>query len=147
MKVKDLIFASPVLSKAKLTRMDDLDKFNVIKAVRAIRIVTHEYDELVKDAQEKFKGENHDEMVLKAEVWNVKHSSGAPIPPEERADFDELNGYFSEYNRLMNKFRSDEAEKEVSCDYPRLTEDAFGSLVSSNDFTVEEILSIQTVLM
>ena len=147
MKVKDLIFASPVLSKAKLTRMDDLDKFNVIKAVRAIRIVTNEYDELVKDAQEKFKGENHDEMVLKAEVWNMKHSSGAPIPSEERADFAELNGYFSEYNRLMNKFRSDEAEKEVSCDYPRLTEEAFGSLVSSNDFTVEEILAIQTVLM
>lgn len=147
MKVKDLIFASPVLSKAKLTRMDDSDKFSVIKAVRAIRVLTNEYDELVKDAQEKFKGENHDEMVLKAELWNGKHSSGAPIPPEERADFVELNGYFSEYNRLMNKFRSDEAEKEVSCNYPRLTEEAFGSLVSSNDFTVEEILAIQTVLM
>lgn len=147
MKVKDLILASPLLKKAKLTKMDDADKFIVIKAVRAIQKVINEYEELADAAQEKFKGENHEEMVKKAIDWNERHPKGEDIPADERAEFTKLNGYFANLNRLMNKFRSEEAEKDVTCDYPNLKEEAFANLISSNDFTVEEIIALQNVLM
>ena len=45
-----------LLNDSKLTKMEDKDKFIVIKAVRKLKPIAADFDDFQKDAQEKLKG-------------------------------------------------------------------------------------------
>ena len=136
MKVGDVVFAFRLLSGAKLSKMDDADKFKVIKATRAFRTTAKDFDEFLKDAQEKLKPENFEEMQESAK--NMKDLS-----EEDKA---KLNAFFSDYQKKIESCIEEETKKEVETVFEKLSEDAFGKLVSSNDFTVNDIMALQDAL-
>ena len=82
MQTKQVIEAYALINKSKLTKMEDADKFTVIKAIRALKPIYTAYEEYIKDAQEKLKGENHDEMVKKGEEFNRNNKNVADLTPE-----------------------------------------------------------------
>ena len=57
MKTIEITNIFAVLNEAKLTKMEDADKFKVIKALRAIKPIAKGYEDFVEDAKNKLKGE------------------------------------------------------------------------------------------
>ena len=147
MKVSDCVNALSILKEAKLTKMEDKEKLTVIKAVRALDKVVKEYEALVKEVKEKLKDERFKEMSRRGEDFNASHREGQTLTTKEQQEVKELNAYFGNYNRRLDEVLKADYEREVTVEYERLTEDAFGRLVASNDFTVQGIINIEAVLV
>lgn len=143
MKTRQVVEVYNTLNGAKLSKMDDKDKFLVIKAMRQLKPVSAAYEEFVKDAQEKLKGEDFGEIQKKAQQWQ-EEGENTTLSLEERRH---INIYLNDYTKKVNECVSEEGEKENDLTYERLSEEAFAKLVASNDFDVKTIMSLQEALM
>ena len=144
MKTIEITNIFAVLNEAKLTKMEDADKFKVIKALRAIKPIAKGYEDFVEDAKNKLKGEDFDNMSEKAQAWN-KDNQGKKVGELAQEEIDNLNAintYFAEYNKRVEACVKEEAEKEVELTFDKLSEEAFGKLVASNDWTCGQIMAL-----
>lgn len=149
MKVIDIINAYNVLNAAKLNKLADADKFTVIRAMRALKPIHTDYEEAVKDAQERLKPEDFDALQKRAADWNATHKDKQlkDLTPEERTTLEGINAAYRDYTTKVEECIRDIAEKEKELDYTRLTEEAFGKLLESNpDWTMQQILAVADVL-
>ena len=121
-----------VLSGAKLTKMDDADKFLVIKALRVLKPIAESFDAYKRDASERLKPEDIDSIVEKAQKWNE-------LTEEERAS---INKSLIAYNNSVNKCIADELAAEVEVEYQKLSESAFEKLMASNDWEASKALLV-----
>lgn len=143
MKTSEIVRAYRTINDAKLTRMEDADKFRVIRAIRQMKPVAASFDAFVEDARERLKPEGWDGMQRKARQWQEEGDKTA-LSVEERR---EINRYFTDYNDRVEECVREEAEREPELDYGRLSEDAFGRFIASNDFDVKTVLELQDALM
>ena len=99
MKVIDIVNAYNVLNAAKLAKMQDTDKFTVIRAMRALKPIQADYEAAVRDAQERLKPEDFDALQKKAADWNATHKDKklTDLTPEERATLDGINAAYRDY--------------------------------------------------
>ena len=144
MKTIEITNIYVVLNEAKLTKMDDADKFKVIKVLRVIKPVAKGYEDFVEDVKNKLKGDDHDKMIEKAQAWN-KDNQGKKVNELTQEQIDELNAintYFVEYNKRVESCLKEEAEKEVELTFDKLSEEAFSKLVASNDWTCSQIMAL-----
>lgn len=149
MKTIDVVNAFSALNGAKLAKMEDKEKFTLIKAMKALKPIKNEYEDFVKDAREKLKGDNHEDMLKRVEEWRTKHNDTKPadFTAAELKELNEINTYFNDYNKKVEECVKEEADKEVSPEYVRLSEDAFGRLLTSNDdWDVEKMMLAAEVL-
>lgn len=149
MKTIEIVNAYNALNGAKLAKMEDKEKFTLIKAMKVLKPIKNDYEDFVKDAREKLKGDNHEDMVKRVEEWRTKHNDTKPgdFTPAELKELNEINTYFNDYNKKVEECVKEEADKEVTPEYARLTEDAFGRLLASNnDWDVEKSLMVSEVL-
>ena len=149
MKTIDVVNAFSALNGAKLAKMEDKEKFTLIKAMKALKPIKNEYEDFVKDAREKLKGDNHEDMLKRVEEWRTKHNDTKPsdFTAAELKELNEINAYFNDYNKKVEECVKEEADKEVSSEYVRLSEDAFGRLLTSNDdWDVEKMMLAAEVL-
>lgn len=121
-----------VLSGAKLTKMDDADKFLVIKALRVLKPIADSFEAYKRDASERLKPEDFDSIVEKAQKWNE-------LTEEERAS---INKSLIAYNNSVNKCIADELAAEVEVEYQKLSESAFEKLMASNDWEASKALLV-----
>lgn len=149
MKTIDIINAYNVLNAAKLTKLADADKFTVIRAMRALKPIYTDYEDAVKDAQERLKPEDFDALQKRAADWNATHKDKklSDLTPEERTTLEGINTAFRDYTEKVEQCVRDIAETEKTLDYTRLTQDAFGKLLESNpEWKMQEILGVADVL-
>ena len=144
MKTIEITNIYVVLNEAKLTKMDDADKFKVIKILRVIKPVAKGYEDFVEDVKNKLKADDHDKMTEKAQAWN-KDNQGKKVNELTQEQIDELNTintYFAEYNKRVENCLKEESEKEVELTIDKLSEEAFSKLVASNDWTCGQIMAL-----
>lgn len=149
MKTIDIVNAYNVLNGAKLAKMQDADKFTVIRAMRALKPIQTDYEAAVKDAQERLKPEDFDALQKKAADWNATHKDKklTDLTPEERTTLDGINAAYRDYTDKVEQCVRDLAETEKTLDYTRLSQDAFGKLLESNpEWKMQEILGVADVL-
>ena len=149
MKTIDIVNAYNVLNAAKLAKMQDTDKFTVIRAMRALKPIYTGYEDAVKDAQERLKPEGFDDLQRRAADWNATHKDKklTDLTPEERTTLDGINAAYRDYTSKVEECIRDLAETERELTHTRLTEDAFGKLLESNpDWTMQQILAVADVL-
>lgn len=144
MKTKDIVSIYAFLNEAKLTKMEDADKFTVIKALRVFKPVAKGYEDFIEDAKNKLKGEEHDAMTERAQKWNDANQGKkvGELTKEQIAELEAINKYFSDYNKSVEDCVKEEAEKEVELAFDKLTEESFGKLVASNDWTCGQIMEL-----
>lgn len=121
-----------LINNAKISQMDTEEKFAFIKAVRQLKKVGANFDELLNDAQERLKNEDTAAILTKIQ-------SGEELSAEE-------NAAFNKYNQDVTSCLQDELDKEINLDFEPLSEGAFGRFIASNDFSVNQILLIEDVL-
>jgi hypothetical protein len=115
----------------------------VIKALRFIKPITTSYEEFVKDAQEKLKDEDYEEKLKVAQQWQQDGKKSTLTEAKKI----ELNKYFMEYQNKVTECVKTEAEKDNELTYDKLTDDAFGKLVDSNDMKLEDINTLYEALV
>ena len=134
MKTLDAVSAYNTLAGAKLNKLEDAEKFAVVRSLIGLKPVKTAFDDMVKDAYEKLKGDDHDEMQRKADDWNAKYQGkNAPAPDEAAlAERRVLNEYFEAYRKRVDDCIRPASEKAVEVEVELLSQEAFGRLLASN---------------
>ena len=143
MKTRQVVEVVRVLGDAKISRMEDKDKFLVIRAMRQLKPVSSSHEEFVKDAREKLKGDDFEELRKKAEQWQAEGEETALSIAERQ----HINAYFTGYTDRVNACVREEEEKDNEFAYERLSEEASRKLIASNDFDIKTIMSLQEALV
>ena len=82
-------------------------------------------------------------MQKKAQQWQ-KDGDKTTLAEDERR---EINKFFNEYYKKLEECLKEETERKHELEYEKLSEDAFGKFISSNDFKVDDIIKIQEVMV
>lgn len=143
METRKAVETYNTLNTAKLTKMEDKDKFLVIKAMRQLKPIATAYEDFAKDAQEKLKGEDFDTIRKQAQQWQEEGESTTLTLDERR----HINLYLNDYNAKVAECLKEEAAKDSPTTFERLSEEAFGKLIASNDWTVETIMKLHEALV
>lgn len=140
-----------ILASAKYGKLDDADKVKVWKIARKLKPVADKFEDESKDAAEKMKPtDDFAERLQKAQEYErlVKDQNAdaqkLPMGPSEYGDFIKV---FQEYNRLVGEAVKEFAEKEVEIDFEPVTEETFGKLMASNEWTMDQAVQLGEFLV
>lgn len=132
-RTTDQIVASyRLINNAKLTKMEDAEKFALIKAARKLKKTATDFEDALKDTQERLKPEGFDAIAGKMQARQ-------DLTPEESAKV-------GKYNTDVTACLKDELDREVELEFEPLSEDALERFIASNDFSVAEIMAISDVI-
>lgn len=140
-----------IISGAKYTKMDDADKIKVWKIARALKPVATKFDEDSKDAAEKMKpSEDFADNLQKAQeferITKEKNFDASKLPMGA-AEYNEFIRKLQDYNRLVGEAVKEFAEKEVEIEFEPLSEESFGKLMASNEWTMEQTVEIGMLIV
>lgn len=144
-KTSEILNIYNVINNAKYSKMEDSDKIKVWKICRVLKPIATKFDEDSKDAAEKFKAdiEDFDQRLGKAQEYERLRSKQEPtIDIMTTAEYDAFIKEFKKYNDLVQKAVQEFADKEVEIDFTPITEDAFGKLLSSNEWTMAQATAL-----
>lgn len=145
-KTEKVLAAYQVLSQAKYGKLSDEEKIKVWKIARAMKPVADGLNETIEDANEKFKPEGYDEELQKFNTVKsmVRDANAdmttAPMGPAE-ADQWYIN-VFTPYQKLVNDAVSEFSKKDVEVSFDKLSEEVFGKLLASNEWTMGQVVML-----
>ena len=146
-KTEKVLNAYRVLSTAKYSKMADEDKIKVWKIARILKPVADKFEDDSKDAAEKFKpSEDFDEKLQKAQEYERTIRNTEKDSEERAAEYGKFVGEFNAYQKLVNDAVKDFANKEVEVEFEKLSEDAFGKLMASNEWTMEQAMVLGDII-
>lgn len=143
MKTEQVVKIYQLINRSKLTKMEETGKFKVIKIMKALKPVATAYEDFQKDAQEKLKDDDFEKMSTMMGKWQ-EEKENTTLTREERIN---INTYFDKYYKALNKCLQEEIEKENDFAYEKLNEKEMGHFLSSNDFTVEEMMLMEEYIV
>lgn len=129
-KKEAIIIAYRLLNNSKLGKMQDEEKFLVIRAIKQLKPVATDYDDFIKDAAQRLRPEGYDKIEAK---------QGKELSEDEQKAV-------AKYNEDVTKCVREELDKEVELTFTPLSEEAFGRFIASNDLAVSEILAVMDVV-
>lgn len=137
------------LAAAKLTRLDDNEKFLIVKFIISLKPIAKEYEDFIQQTKESLKADNHEEMLDKANRWNAtnKGRNINDLTDEERKELFEINRYFAEYSNKVEKWILEEGDKGVNFAPFKLSNDTATKLIASNDWNCEQAADVFTLLI
>lgn len=135
-KTQTIVDTYRTIAEAKVTKMEDTEKFAVIKAARALKPIAADLEDFTEEARKKLQPENFEEIQDKARRF-------ATLPDDEKK---EVNAVFMAYDEAIRKCVAEELAREHEVDLEPLSSDGLGRLVASNDFTVATIISLEDML-
>lgn len=147
-KTKQALEAYNTLNGAKYSKLEDADKIKLWKIVRALKPIATKFQEDVKDASDKFKSEfeGFDENLKKAQDYEKGKAEGKEDLPMTEEEYKAFIEVFKKYNKLVSDAVNEFAEAEVDLNVETLSEDAFGKLLSSNDWSIDKTTSIDFMI-
>ena len=149
-KTEKVLAAYRVISTAKYSKMDDGDKIKVWKIARILKPVADKFEDDSKDAAEKFKpSEDFDERLANAQEYErMRRDENADMTKAKMgaAEYGKFVEEFQQYNKLVNDAIKEFANKEVEVEFEKLSEDAFGKLMASNEWTMEQAMVLGDII-
>lgn len=147
-KTKQALETYNILNGAKYSKLEDADKIKLWKIVRALKPIATKFQEDVKDASDKFKSEfeGFDENLKKAQDYEKGKAEGKEDLPMTEEEYKAFIEVFKKYNKLVSDAVNEFAEAEVNLNVETLSEDAFGKLLSSNDWSIDKTTSIDFMI-
>lgn len=150
MKTEKILTAYRILSTAKYSKLDDADKIKVWKITRALKPIAEKFDEDSQDAAKKLKpSEDFDQKLEKAQKYErmIKQPNlDATTLPMGAAEYAAFVDEFHRYNKLVSDAIKDYAEKEQEVEIESLSDDAFGKLMASNEWNMEQVMAVSDIV-
>lgn len=149
LKKGDVMLAFSILNSANYKQLDDADKIRLWKIARVMKPAAKQLEEDSRDAAEKLKPENFDAQLEKAKEFEEKKEKGdtdkLPMTDNEYQKF--IREVYHPFNNLVQKAVNEESEKEVEIDFEPLTEEAFGKLMASNDWKIQQVMTLGNLIV
>ena len=146
-KTEKVLQVYNVVNTAKYTKMNDDDKVKVWKIVRILKPIATKFDEDAKDAAEKLRpSEDFTERLQKAQQFEKAKKEGKDYDGMASAEYAQFIDEFKEYNDLVNKAVKEFADTIVELEFNPISEDAFGKLMSSNEWTMEQVMLVGDII-
>lgn len=149
-KTEKVLAVWQVLGSAKYTKMEDADKIKVWKISRVLKPIAEKFDDDSKDAAEKLKPtEDFSERLQNAQEYERVSKDASADASELKmgaAEYGEFIKELQNYNKLVSDAVKGFAEKEVEVEFEPISEDAFGKLMASNDWTFEQVMAINLIM-
>lgn len=136
----DVLNAYPLINEAKLTKLEDEAKFKVIKACKEMKPIVVELQEFEKDARKKLEGENHEDIINKAQKWQ-QEGDASDLSLEDKKI---INQYLATYSNKISECLKDELNKSLEFTYEKLTKDELRKFIASNDWTVDQAIAVMS---
>lgn len=137
-KVENIVSLYNVLKEAKLTKLADADKYTIIKILRKLRPTAEKFEEDKKEASERLKPENWEDIIAKAQQWQ-KDGNETTLTDEEKK---EINAVIIKYENSVRECIIEELNTEVEVDMPTISEAVFEKLMASNDWEAKTALLV-----
>ena len=145
-----VLAAFNVINTAKYSKLDDADKVKVWKIARALKPVADKFSDERDDAAKKLMpSEDFEERSAKAQQYqamlgdkNADMGEAQMTPTEFWKFIEENNGY----TKLMNNALKEFGKKEVEVEFEPLSEEAYGKLMASNDWTFDFALKLSEII-
>lgn len=150
LKTEKILSAYRVISTSKYSKLDDADKVKVWKIAKAMKPVATQFDEDSKDAAEKLKPtDDFGERLQKAQEYErmLQANEDMSKSPMGAAEYNAFLKEFQDYNKLVSDAVKEFADKEVELVFEGISEDAFGKLMASNEWTMEQVIEIGTLIV
>ena len=143
-KTSEILKVYNIIGQAKYGKMSDEDKVKVWKIARKLKPVATKFEDDSKDAAEKMKpAEDFDQKLQRAQEYERLRQKGEPtIDIMTKPEYDEFLKTFKEYQKLIDKAVQEFADKEVKVDFDPINDEAFGKLMASNDWTMEQVATL-----
>lgn len=142
-KTQDIVAGYKILATAKLTKCDEATKFLIIRNTRILKSNAQNFLDLLHDAQEAYKGKDHDKMINIIKQWQAE-SEKCQLPESTKLEaFQYMQDYRAKIaNCVINNC---EATCEIEC--KTMTSAQFKTLVASNEeWEVEKIMLLEDIL-
>ena len=141
LKTIEIVKASKLLDEAKYQAMSDEDKVKLWKISRKLKPIADKYTEEKKDAELKLiPSENfHEEMHKGAAYEKFVQSKKEGEPPISKEEYQQIMQKYLDYQVLVNKALKELLDKEEEIEFEPFSEDAWGKLMSSNDWKIAEL--------
>lgn len=147
LKTKKAIEGFKMLDSAKYQKLSDDDKVKVWKITRALRPIALEYSDEVQDARERLvPSEDYKENLQKAQLYEQMKKEGKDNLPMSDEEYLEFLKVFKEYMVLLDKALKEELDKENDIEIPTISEDAFGKLMASNDWSFGQVEALDFII-
>lgn len=152
-KTDEVLKAFKVLSTAKYDKLSDEDKIKLWKITCAMMPYTTKYEELEKDAAQKFKPttEGFDERLEKAQgVERMLHfpNYDATKLPMGAAEYNQfIVNEMNPYNKVVAEALKEFADKEIEITFDGISSEAFGKLMASNDWVMGNVAKLGMLIV
>ena len=151
MTTAKLLDAYRIISTAKYGKLEDADKIKVWKMARAMKPIATQFDDDSKDAADKLKPtEDFSERLQYAQEFETAQKDpnyDAGKLKMGAAEYQEFLKEFREYNKLVGDAVKEFADKEVELELEGISEEVFGKLMASNDWTMEQAVLLSDVII
>lgn len=127
-----------VLNEVKLTKLSDADKYLIIKMLKKLRPIAENFEAYQKDAGERLKPTNWDEIIEKAQKWQ-QEGEETTLTDEEKK---EINLAIYTYDTSVRNCVTEELMLEHEVEYKKISEEAFEKLLASNDWDAKTALFV-----
>lgn len=146
-KTEKVLQVYNIVNTAKYTKMNDDDKVKIWKIVRILKPIATKFDEDAKDAAEKLRpSEDFTERLQKAQQFEKAKKDGKDYDGMASTEYAQFIDKFKEYNDLVNKAVKEFADTIVELEFNPISEDAFGKLMSSNEWTMEQVMLVGDII-
>lgn len=149
LKTEAVLEAFNIINTANYKQMDDADKIKLWKIARAMKPIAKQFEDDSRDAAEKMKPNGIDEQLEKAKDYEAKMKDGKtdnlPMTAGEYHSF--VVDVWQPFNQLVAKAVKEFADKEVQLEFEGLSEDSFGKLMASNDWTVDKAMIVGELIV
>lgn len=136
MKVKEIVSAYKTLGEAKVNNLEESEIIKILKARKAMRFIAEDFNEFLKEVQDKFKPENFEEIQFKLQNW-------AELSDEDKV---KMTNILKEYESKINTVVKDELEKEIELELEKLNENSIGKLLKNNEWPIQKLDEISIIL-
>ena len=137
MKKNEVIASYNALLGCKLTKMGGESRMKVVKIVTAMKPVFTAYNDFAQETVKRLKPEWMDDA--KEREWASNGERSQSLTATEKA---EARQFYADADKGLKE----ELEKDVTLDYPKLTDDEFKQFAESNDFTTGQLIELMNVL-
>lgn len=150
-KTSKVLSVHNILSGAKYTKLSDEEKIKVWKIARKLQPVAEKFDGDTKDAAEKLKPtEDFSDRLQKAQEYEritKEPNFDAQKLPMGVAEYEQFIGELKQYNKLVADAVQEFGDNEVEIEFEPLSEDAFGKLMASNEWTMGQVTELGDLIV
>lgn len=136
MKLKEIVSTYKLLGEAKVINLSEEEVLSIVIARKKMRKLVMEYEEYLKDVQDKLKPVNFDELVTKVQNWDN-------LDKEEQT---KITAQLKEYESKVNNLIKDELNKIVEIELEPLSEECLAKMIKMNAWPISKIDELSAVL-